>query len=581
MPLRPWRVVVPALLALLLLAAAWVGWLAWHVNRDLSAAVGDARDLQAALEAGDDARTDTALAALREHSGAAADRTDGVTWSLLTHLPAYGDDAAGVRTVAGVVHDLSTDGLEPLVETSRTIDGLLPRDGRIDLAAVEALQAPVAQGHEALERARADLAAQPSTGFVAGLRDKYRELQGQVNDAADALASADTAVRLLPSMLGQGGARHYLLVFQNNAELRATGGLPGSVSYVTADDGALSLERQVAGNSFGKTATTVLPLTTSERKLYGTYLGRYFLDANFQPDFARASDLWRARWLQVFPDQPVDGVISLDPVALSYLLPALGGVQVGQTTLTTDNAVDTLLNGVYLTYPDPADQDAFFQRAAAAVFTRLTGGVESPQDLVRGLARGAEEGRVYVHSFDEGEQRQLASSIVAGGVITETSDRPDLLVTLNDTTGAKMSYYLRSSVEVDATYCTGGVQGFSGHLRLHSDAPADAGSTLPDYVLGPALGFPKGSQIVTVRLYSPIGGEISDLQFNSRTTGLDVIDDGGRQVARTYAQLKPGQTVDITWRATSGPDQTRAATVWSTPTLDSKPARMTLASSCD
>ena len=38
-------------------------------------------------------------------------------------------------------------------------------------------------------------------------------------------------------MLGGDGPRNYLLVFQNNAEIRATGGLPGSWAEVHAEDG--------------------------------------------------------------------------------------------------------------------------------------------------------------------------------------------------------------------------------------------------------------------------------------------------------------------------------------------------------
>ena len=55
-----------------------------------------------------------------------------------------------------------------------------------------------------------------------------RELQTKIAEA-DALADrASIAVRLLPGMLGGDGERRYLFVFQNNAEIRATGGIPGA-----------------------------------------------------------------------------------------------------------------------------------------------------------------------------------------------------------------------------------------------------------------------------------------------------------------------------------------------------------------
>ena len=80
----------------------------------------------------------------------------------------------------------------------------------------------------------------------------------------------------------------------------------------------------------------------------------------------------------------VSGVISLDPVSLSYLLEATGPVALPTgDVLTSENAVDLLLNGVYLRYADPRDQDAFFAAAAGSVFGALTS-IEAPQ-LAAGL----------------------------------------------------------------------------------------------------------------------------------------------------------------------------------------------------
>ena len=47
-------------------------------------------------------------------------------------------------------------------------------------------------------------------------------------------------------MAGADGPRDYLLVFQNNAEIRATGGLPGSWARLHAEDG--KLEHRPAGH---------------------------------------------------------------------------------------------------------------------------------------------------------------------------------------------------------------------------------------------------------------------------------------------------------------------------------------------
>jgi Protein of unknown function (DUF4012) len=62
-----------------------------------------------------------------------------------------------------------------------------------------------------------------------------------LDPAALTTATAARAVRLLPPMLGANGPREYLLLVQNNAEQRATGGIPGSVALLRAVDGAVTV----------------------------------------------------------------------------------------------------------------------------------------------------------------------------------------------------------------------------------------------------------------------------------------------------------------------------------------------------
>ena len=562
------------------LAVAWTGWTAYQVNRDLNAAVADAETLRDALEAGDDPAMKTALDDLADHSGSAADRTDGVTWSALTHLPGWGDDARGVALVSSVASDLAEDGVGPLIQVSDELDSIVPGDARVDVAAVARLVGPVATGRAAFAHAAAELSAEDPTTYDERLRSKYRELAEQVDDAAEVLGNAETALEVLPTMLGQDGPRNYLLVFQNNAEIRATGGLPGAVSVVRVDGGKVEMTRQVAANTFGRTDAPVLPLTPAERETYTSILGTFFLDANLQPDFPRAAELWQARWQQVYPER-IDGVLSLDPVALSYVLGATGSVSVGGVTLTEDNAVDELLHQVYLRLPDPDDQDQWFREVARTVFDRVSQGVEAPQDLINALARGVDEHRIYVHDFDPSVDAALSGTAVAGELVTDPKAAPQVGVYVNDGTGAKMSYYLRYDVDVAATYCTDGVQGLTAHATFMSEAPEDS-SSLPRYLTGGGLfGTKPGDQYILVHLYGPVGGTIRGLTLNGQPQqGTANVVDQGREVATVPLLLEPQQKVDLTWRMRSGPGQDGDPEVSVTPSVVSGSSSSVVSSEC-
>lgn len=536
------------LLLVVLVLGALVGWRALQVNDSLQQAVRDAEATRTALESGDQAAIDAALTSLQSSSRDAAEQTDGALWSLATALPVIGDDASGVRTAARVVSDLANTGIAPLAEQATQLDQILPADGSVDLDAVRDLQAPVRQAAEALTEARADLAAEDSSGFVDRFKTEYRELVTLVGDAAGAMDSAAVGVDLLPGLLGAEGQRDYLLVFQNNAEIRATGGLPGAMSIVTADDGAIDLGRQDSANRFGERPTPVLPLTEDEVDIYSEKLGTFMLDANFTPDWPRAAELIRARWEEVHPED-LDGVLSLDTVAVSYLLGVTGPVEVGPYTLTQDNATDVLLSQVYADFSDPLAQDAFFRTVASTVFDRVAGGgIGNPRDLLRALVRAGDEGRVYVNLTDESEQAEIAARRVAGASEDGQGSADLIDVSLLDGTGSKMSYYLDYDVDARSTSCTGGTARVALQMRLESTPPADP-STLPRYVTGGVnVGTRAGDQLVQVRMTTPSGGSVSG--FTIRGKDFDPDKDamlGDRQVSTAYLLLEPGKPADITW----------------------------------
>lgn len=546
----------------------WCAWQAWQVNRDLDDAIDHANAFRAAVESGDDTAIDRELAALQVSSARATDRTSGVTWSVLTHLPAVGDDARGVRVVSSVVDDLAQDGVEPLITVRSQLDDLLPQEGVIPVDAVRSLNEPVARAEDALAAAEQALAGEDSSGYTGRLQEKYRDLQTEIADAHEVMESARIATEILPSMLGADEDRKYLLVFQNNAEIRATGGLAGAAALIEAHDGRLELTRQTPGDDFGRASPLPLPLTSAERRLYDDVIGAYFLSSNMTPDLPRAAELWAARWEQVYPDDNLDGVVTLDTVAVSYLLDAMGPITVDGLELTGDNLVDELLHNTYLRVDDAGERDAFFAQVIAAGFDEFGDGGGNPTRLLAALVRGTDEGRVAVHSFDDAEQQALAGTTVAAEFVTAAGDRsPQIGFTINDTTGGKMSYFLRYDVDISATYCSGGRQGFTAKARVWSEAPEDA-ADLPDAVTGGgAFETKPGNELITARVFGPVDGTVEDLTLNDEPLDPISVDQDGRPVRMFYIELTPGQIYDLAWTMESGAGQTAPPNVRVTPSI--------------
>ena len=121
-------------------------------------------------------------------------------------------------------------------------------------------------------------------------------------------------------MLGADGQRTYLVAFQNPAELRATGGIFGSFAVLSADHGKLTITDQgAASRTLGTFDPGLTDIGSNERALYGDVMAQYPQDVNFTPDFPTAAMLF-ANMYQVRTGVAVDGVLAIDPVALSYTL---------------------------------------------------------------------------------------------------------------------------------------------------------------------------------------------------------------------------------------------------------------------
>ena len=374
---------------------------------------------------------------------------------------------------------------------------------------------------------------------------------------------------MLPTMAGGDGARNYLMIFQNNAEIRATGGMPGSWALLHADRGELSMAQQGTAGNFGELSEPIAPLSKAELTVYGEQLGTYFQDANFTPDFPRAAELWSARWEKQFAGTNLDGVLSLDPVAMSYLLEGTGNIQVGDLTLTPENLVDELLNRAYIDL-DPMEQDALFADAARALFDAITKDLASPVSFVSGLDRAANEGRFRVASFDPSVEEVLAGTGVEGALAGDDGT-PHFDIGVNDATGSKMGYYLRYWAKMESTGCTAeGLQSLVGSMTLNQSITVSDASGLPISVTGTGeYGTERGAQLLLVRLYGPYHGAISNVRIDGRAIDRDlkIIDIDGRPVATLTVLLSTRKDVLVTWQAVSGPGQVGDGRLGLTPSI--------------
>jgi len=540
---------VAGLAALVLACVAWVGVRGFLAKEALERAVPVASDIADAIASGAVDRATTASSRLTDDVDTAHALTSDPVWRAAELVPAAGPNLTAFREAASIAHDVVHDAVEPLgaIATRLDVSTLRPVDGAVDLEPLSGIQEPVRAAADALASA-AERSERIDTDAVIGpVRSGVERLRGAVEKASIQLSAVSRVVQLLPAMLGQDGPRRYLLLVQNPAELRALGGISGAVALVEADGGRLSLLQQASSSDFGRFDPPVMELAPETTALYGDIPARYIQNVTQTPSFPLAGELAARMWAQRFGGE-VDGVVSLDPVALASLLAATGPVTLPTgDRLTADDAVQLLLSDVYARYPDPAAQDAFFAAAAAAVFDRVSAGEPDPRALIDALGRAGEQRRIQVWSADPAEQELVAETTLAGELPVSDPETKRFGVYLNDATGAKMDYYLDVQLAAGTGSCRAdGAQSYVVSVTLTNTAPADASTSLPAYVTGGgAFGVAPGSVKTQVNVYGAEGTSPTRVHRDGQDAGFTPASDAGRSVAEVWTELAPGQSTTL------------------------------------
>ncbi|MFI9649191.1 DUF4012 domain-containing protein [Streptomyces sp. NPDC052040] len=463
------------------------------------------------------------LAAVRSaarHAARAHRLTGGPAWYAAALLPVAGDPVRTVRGAARAADRLTGQVLTPLADA---LPAAAP-DGRGG-ALAEALTAlrrsapRLVRAAGVADEVRAEVHRLPAATWLPAADRARAGLSRQLDRLAPVLTDVSVAARVLPPMLGVQGERHYFLAFQNIAEARGTGGVPGAFAVLRADRGRLSFER--FGNNTEMTAAGADPGLGAEfaARYRGADPTTVWANSNMSPHFPYAARIWSAAW-QRHTGERVDGVIALDPVALSRFLGATGPARTADgTVLTAQNVVDLTERTSYAVYGDQTRRKAFFVEAARAAAARLMSAADDGRTLPGLLlaAYGAErDGRLKVFSAHAEEERLLASRPY-GGVLPDAPG-PFAGLVVNNAAGSKLDYYLDRSLLWDARGddCSGGGHPVTVTVTLANRAPAG----LPGYVTlredAPPYRTRPGDNRLLVSYYASAGALLAGAELDGR-----------------------------------------------------------------
>lgn len=540
-------------------AVAWLGTRATIIRHELEATAQLVPVLKDNIAGGKPEEAVATSDKLRFHTAAAREAAGDPLWTLTSSAPWIGANFSAIAEVARAADDVASLGVAPLVKVYDSLDWdrLVPSTTGSTLEPLQAAAPSVSSAAHAVRASAERLERIDATALWPEVAEPLKRAREQLQEVTGALDASANASQIAPGMLGADGERDYLLIIQNNAEARASGGIPGALAVLTLNNGKLTLGRQSSAGDVG-IMSPVIPVDAEQQQIYSTRLGKFMQDVNLTPDFPTAAATAQAMW-EKRTAQRVDGVLSMDPIALGYVLDATGPVEITDpellalagrglpTRLSGKNVVPTLLSDVYAKIGSTTSQDVYFAGVAKEIFGALSGGQKiDAKGFIKGISRGASEGRILLWSPAAEEQTVIAKYPMSGSIAGPSVAPAQFGVYFNDGTGAKMDYYVKRTVQLVKSCDIDGYEQTAVRITSTNTAPADAAASLPLYVTGAgAFGVPAGSIQTNVVAYGPVQANVETALVDGKKTDFAAHRHANRPVGTVTVTLAPGQSSTV------------------------------------
>ena len=484
----------------------------------------------------------------------ASDRAGNPVGTLARAIPWLGNSADTLAAMASAGTDLSAAGSTmagALAELPDGVGSLAPSDGRLPLERYAGLADAVDSASAGAAEAATTLADAPAS-FVPQLLSKPRwDAEAQAASLATDLHGVAQLLRGAEGFAGGDGARRYLVVAQNPAELRGTGGIWGAYAIMTLDRGRASVSR-----SHPTQALTSFPAGRVESpsedyaRNYDQYGGAgSWQNMNTTPDFPAAAQAALANY-ELGEGDKLDGVIAADPFALQALLEVTGPVSVpGTGPISADNVVDVTTNRAYSSYRGPTERKEVLGAVATDVLGQFLAMDEQGLARIRALATAASDGHLKVYAADQTMQDGLRV-LGVDGALSALSPGDVLAATVNNGSGSKVDYYTTRNVSYEVTLGGDHESVSTAIVSITNGAPTHG---QPRYVIGPFIDGARAGDVVPVTsvwCHAPC-----DLRSATRD-GTDVPVTNGTENGiswlQDYRTIPSGKTGDLalTWHST-------------------------------
>lgn len=342
---RPWFIVLITFVSILTILFGYLAFVGYQTYTKIGAVESHGRAAAAAFQARDLSTAKAELDSTKQALAQANQSYQGVKPLMsLPLLGAYlrdGDRVFKAGTLGVEVGEMVVRAIEPYAElmgftgTISSDPALATAEDRIIFVAetveklapeMDAISAKLKQIDNEISGINENRYPKTIQGMT--VRDNIASAKSTVAGLANSLSNFQPIVKLLPDLLGNPEPRKYLLLFQNDAELRATGGFLTAYATLTITKGkiepGISEDIYTLDNGFKRKVPAPDPIKKYLPLVYNWNLR----DMNLSPDFKVSMDTFTTYMKESSVAPEYDAIIAIDTEVPVRILKVLGPIGV-------------------------------------------------------------------------------------------------------------------------------------------------------------------------------------------------------------------------------------------------------------
>jgi len=430
----------------------------------------------------------------------------------------------------------------------------------------------IKQARQYLEAGVASLlAAQQDLSFIdiatlpSDVQPPVALLKNQLPKIGEASAGALDWTDKFLAILGENKAKKYLLIFQNNSEMRATGGFIGTYGLLSLDQGRVkNLFIDGIFNPDGQLTVNVVPPQPIQK--ISTAWSMH--DANWFADFPTSAK--KLAWFyEKTGGETTDGVISLTPTVIERLLKITGPIAMPEygVKLDADNFVALTQYEVEVNYDKAQNQPKKILADFAPKFLdKLSAEIENNNVEVLKVINDCLKEKHILLYFSDAELEKFVVNQGWGGELKE-SPQDYLAVVDSNIDGRKTDRVIDENIKLSSQIePDGAVIDTLTVTRHHQGGVSQLdwfNHVNPDYL---RAYLPKGAELISVSGqtkeivkapidYTQAGFKIdSDVAVDEQTmwvdagSGTQIFEETGKTVFGNWVYVSPGETVTLVYQ---------------------------------